>query len=52
MKDPELELMFRQVESLLDGDARDRVKSFIRFTLNEERRRRRTGTEGKRETQE
>ena len=45
LKDPELELMFRQVDSLLDGDARDRVKSFIRFTLDEERRKRRTGTE-------
>ena len=40
LRDAELELMFRQVDSLLEGDAKERVKSFIRFTLNEERRRR------------
>ena len=40
LKDAELELMFRQVDSLLEGDAKERVKAFIRFTLNEERRRR------------
>jgi len=40
LRDAELELMFRQVDSLLDGEPKDRVKSFIRFTLNEERRRR------------
>ena len=40
LKDAELELMFRQVDSFLDGEARDRVKSFIRFTLDEEKRRR------------
>ena len=39
LRDPELELMFRQVDSLLDGEARERVKAFIRFTLDEERRR-------------
>ncbi len=38
LKDAELELMFRQVDSLLDGEAKERVKSFIRFTLYEERR--------------
>lgn len=41
LRDPELELMFRQVDSLLDGEAKERVKSFIRYTLDEERRRRR-----------
>ena len=41
LSDPELELMFRQVDSLLKGEPRDRVKAFIRFTLDEERRRRR-----------
>jgi DNA-binding XRE family transcriptional regulator len=41
LKDPELELMFRKVDSLLDGEAKDRVKAFIRFTLDEDRRRRR-----------
>jgi len=40
LRDAELELMFRQVDSLLEGESKDRVKSFIRFTLNEERRRR------------
>ena len=38
LKDPELELMFRQVDSLLEGEARERVKDFIRFTLDQERR--------------
>jgi DNA-binding XRE family transcriptional regulator len=38
LKDPELELMFRQVDDLLDGEARERVKAFIRFTLDQERR--------------
>ncbi|MFC1874624.1 helix-turn-helix transcriptional regulator [Chloroflexota bacterium] len=47
LKDAELELMFRQVDSLLDGEPKDRVKSFIRFTLNEERRRRKQEKEGK-----
>lgn len=41
LRDVELELMFRQVDSLLEGEAKERVKSFIRFTLDEERRRRR-----------
>ena len=40
LRDAELELMFRQVDSMLEGEPKDRVKSFIRFTLNEERRRR------------
>lgn len=39
LKDIELELMFRQVDNLLNSEARDRVKSFIRFTLDEERKR-------------
>ena len=39
LKDPELELMFQQVDSLLEGEPKERVKSFIRFTLDEERRR-------------
>jgi len=47
LKDSELELMFRQVDSLLDGEARERVKAFIRFTLDEERRRLRRETEEK-----
>jgi len=38
LKDPELELMFRQVDGLLDGEAKERVKAFIRFTLDEGRR--------------
>ncbi len=47
LKDPELELMFRQVDRLVEGEAKDRVKSFIRFTLDEERRRRRREQEEK-----
>ena len=47
LKDAELELMFRQVDSLLDGEPKDRVKSFIRFTLNEERRKRNQEKKGK-----
>ena len=47
LRDAELELMFRQVDSLLEGDAKERVKAFIRFTLNEERRRRKQGKEEK-----
>jgi len=45
LKDAELELMFRQVDSLLEGEPKERVKSFIRFTLNEERRRRKQDKE-------
>jgi DNA-binding XRE family transcriptional regulator len=41
--DPELELMFRNVDDQLGGEAKERVKSFIRFTLEEERRKRRKG---------
>ncbi len=52
LKDPELELMFRQVDGLLDGEPKERVKSFIRFTLDEERRRRRREIEEKREASE
>ena len=40
LRDAELELMFRQVDNLLEGEPKERVKSFIRFTLDEERRRR------------
>ena len=47
LRDAELELMFRQVDGLLEGDAKERVKSFIRFTLNEERRRRKQEKEDK-----
>jgi len=47
LKDAELELMFRQVDSLLEGEPKERVKSFIRFTLNEERRRRKQDKEEK-----
>lgn len=39
LKDPELELMFRQVDDLSDEDAKGSVKDFIRFTLARERRR-------------
>jgi DNA-binding XRE family transcriptional regulator len=49
LKDTELELMFRQVDGLLDGEARERVKSFIRFTLDEERRKLRRQREEKRQ---
>lgn len=48
LKDAELELMFREVDSLLDGEPKDRVKAFIRFTLEEERRKRRRDKEDKR----
>jgi len=41
LKDPELELMFRQVDRLIDAEAKERVKAFIRFTIEEERRRKR-----------
>jgi transcriptional regulator with XRE-family HTH domain len=47
LRDAELELMFRQVDNLLEGEPKDRVKSFIRFTLNEERRRRNREKKGK-----
>jgi len=40
LKDSELELMFRQVDKLLDGESKEKVKAFIRFTFNEERRKR------------
>ena len=47
LRDAELELMFRQVDSMLEGEPKERVKSFIRFTLNEERRRRKQEKEEK-----
>ena len=47
LKDPELELMFRQVDRLTEGEARERVKAFIKFTLEEERRKRRRELEEK-----
>jgi len=47
LKDPELELMFRQVDGLLDGEAKERVKAFIRFTLDEGRKRMRREREEK-----
>jgi DNA-binding XRE family transcriptional regulator len=46
--DTELELMFKQVDSMLEGEAKNRVKSFIRFTLDEERRKLRREAEDKR----
>lgn len=49
LKDPELELMFRKVDSLLDGEAKERVKAFIRFTLDEDRRRRQRELEEKKQ---
>jgi DNA-binding XRE family transcriptional regulator len=47
LKDAELELMFRQVDSLLEGESKERVKAFIRFTLDEERRKQRREIEEK-----
>lgn len=47
LKDAELELMFRQVDSLLEGEPKERVKAFIRFTLEEERRKLRREKEEK-----
>ena len=40
LEDSELELMFHQIDSLPDKEARDRVKAFIRFTVDEDRRKR------------
>jgi len=51
LKDPELELMFRQVDRVLEGESKDRVKAFIRFTLGEERRRRKELEEETKQTQ-
>jgi transcriptional regulator with XRE-family HTH domain len=48
LKDTELELMFKQVDSMLAGEAKDRVKAFIRFTIDEERRKLRHEAEDKR----
>jgi len=48
LKDTELELMFKQVDSMLAGEAKDRVKAFIRFTIDEERRKLRREAEDKR----
>ena len=47
LQDAELELMFRQVDSMLEGEPKERVKAFIRFTLNEERRQRKQEKEDK-----
>jgi len=52
LKDPEIELMFRQVDGLLDGEAKERVKAFIRFTLDEERRKLRREREEKKKKSE
>jgi len=49
LRDAELELMFRQIDRLPEGEPKERVKSFIRFTLNEERRRRSQDKKRKRE---
>ena len=46
--DTELELMFKQVDSMLEGEAKNRVKAFIRFTIDEERRKLRHEAEDKR----
>ena len=46
--DTELELMFKQVDSMLEGEAKNRVKAFIRFTIDEERRKLRREAEDKR----
>jgi len=51
LRDAELELMFRQVDSLPEGEPRELVKSFIRFTLNEERRRRQQEKKDKKKTE-
>ena len=48
LRDTELELMFKQVDSMLAGEAKDRVKAFIRFTIDEERRKLRREAEDKR----
>ena len=48
LKDTELELMFKQVDSMLEGEAKNRVKAFIRFTIDEERRKLRREAEDKR----
>ena len=47
LRDAELELMFRQVDNILEGESKERVKSFIRFTLNEERKRRKQEKKGR-----
>jgi DNA-binding XRE family transcriptional regulator len=52
LKDPELELMFRQVDRLMEGEAKERVKAFIRFTLEEERRKHRRELEEKQKQSE
>jgi len=41
LKDPELELMFRHLDSMPDDEPKERVKAFIRFTLEERCKRRR-----------
>ena len=49
LRDPELELMFRQMDDMPDGEPKERVKAFIRFTLEEERRRKRREVQKERE---
>jgi len=49
LRDPELELMFRQMDDMPDGEPKERVKAFIRFTLEEERRRKRREVRKERE---
>lgn len=41
LRDPELELMFRQLDALPNEEARERVKDFIRFVFDQERKRQR-----------
>lgn len=36
LKELDLALLFQQVDNLLEGEAKDRVKAFIKFTLDEE----------------
>jgi hypothetical protein len=40
--------MFKQVDSMLEGEPKNRVKAFIRFTIDEERRKLRREAEDKR----
>lgn len=46
LRDAELELMFRQVDNLIEEEPKESVKAFIRFTLDEERRKRHQKTGG------
>ncbi|PIU55889.1 MAG: hypothetical protein COS88_03640 [Chloroflexi bacterium CG07_land_8_20_14_0_80_51_10] len=49
LRDPELGLMFRQMDDMPDGEPKERVKAFIRFTLEEERRRKHREVQKERE---